>query len=142
MNNEKFVEAFASLNESETERPENLDKLISEIEKHGFWVGEPFTYGDGTYGLEFGQHTPCGEDWIEHIELGDTVEYFINKLLERVNDWDSEEEAEIYIDMRGQRGVPSSIRDLLDDADWKEEQLTNLVSALQLVDFDEEMENE
>ena len=140
MNNDKFIEAFSSL--TENEKPDNLDRLIAEIEKQGFWVSEPFTYGDGTYGLEFGQSTPAGEDWFEHIELGDNIDYFIGKLLERVNNWDSEEEASIYIDMRGQRGVPSSIRTLIDDADWKEEQLTDLVSALQLVDFDEELDEQ
>lgn len=118
------------------EKLDYLDRLVSEIEKQGFWVGEPFTYGDGTHGLEFGQHTPCGEDWIENIELGDNPDYFISKLQDRVNYWDSDEEAELYIDMRGKNGVPDSIRALLDDADWKLEQLTNLLSELQKTDFE------
>jgi hypothetical protein len=136
MNNERFVEAFANLNESENERPENLDKLISKMEELGWEVQEPFTYSDGTMGIEFGQYTPCGEDWYESMEIGDNIDYFISRLQDRVNYWDSDEEAEIWIDMRGQRGVPTSIRDLLDDADWKLEQLTNLLAELQKTDFE------
>lgn len=136
MNNERFVEAFANLNENENERPENLDKLISKMEELGWEVQEPFTYSDGTMGIEFGQYTPCGEDWYESMEIGDNIDYFISRLQDRVNYWDSDEEAEIWIDMRGQRGVPTSIRALLDDADWKLEQLTNLLSELQKTDFE------
>lgn len=134
MNNDKFVKALSTLTENEA--PDNLDKLKSKMEELGWWVSEPFTYGDGTYGLEFGQNTPCGEDWGESIEVGDNIDYFISKLQDRVNYWDSDEEAELYIDMRGKNGVPDSIRALLDDADWKLEQLTNLLAELQKADFD------
>lgn len=133
MNNEKFVEVLSNLTESEVS--DYLDKLTAKMEELGWNVQEPFTYSDGTIGLEFGQYTPCGEDWFENMEMGDNIDYFISQLQDRVNYWDSDEEAELYIDMRGKNGVPDSIRALLDDADWKLEQLTNLLAELQKADF-------
>lgn len=79
------------------------------------------------------RYTPCGEDWNEVIVYDGTDEAFLNGLKERLEGFDVDEEAEVWVDLRGKNGVPSSIRALLEDAEWKKEQLENLVDKIQLL---------
>ena len=107
-----------------------LDQIEKICDKEGFWVNKDDNmYGRGKPGWEIGQMSSCGEDWFETFEADD-VDTFIANLESRIDNWDSEEEALPYIEMRGQSGVPSSIRDLLDDADWKLDQLKDLLDAI------------
>lgn len=107
-----------------------LDQIEKICDKEGFWVNKyDDMYGEGKPGWEIGQMSSCGEDWFETFEADD-VDTFIANLESRIDNWDSEEEAMPYIERRGQNGVPSSIRDLLDDADWKVEQLKDLLDAI------------
>ena len=107
-----------------------LDQIEKICDKEGFWVNKDDSmYGRGKPGWEIGQMSSCGEDWFETFEADD-VDTFIANLESRIDNWDSEEEALPYIEMRGENGVPSSIRDLLDDADWKVEQLKDLLDAI------------
>ena len=107
-----------------------LDQIEKICDKEGFWVNKDDNmYGRGKLGWEIGQMSSCGEDWFETFEADD-VDTFIANLESRIDNWDSEEEALPYIEMRGQSGVPSSIRDLLDDADWKLDQLKDLLDAI------------
>lgn len=78
---------------------------------------------DGSYDIEQEIYTPLGEDWIETYsdvvnfdELGKEIE-------DRYNNFDINDETEIWIESRGRNGVPSSIQDLLNDAKWKKEEL-------------------
>lgn len=107
-----------------------LDQIEKICDKEGFWVNKDDSmYGRGKPGWEIGQMSSCGEDWFETFEADD-VDTFIANLESRIDNWDSEEEALPYIERRGQNGVPSSIRDLLYDADWKVEQLKDLLDAI------------
>lgn len=107
-----------------------LEQIEKICDKQGFWVNKDDNmFGNGKPGWEIGQMSSCGEDWFETLEADD-VDTLIASLERRIDNWDSEEEAMPYIEMRGQNGVPSSIRDLLDDADWKEEQLKDLLDAI------------
>ena len=51
-------------------------------------------------------------------------------LVEDSNDDAIDEEVEIWIDIRGTRGVPSSIKSLLEDAEWKLEKLKELLKEV------------
>lgn len=107
-----------------------LEQIEKICDKQGFWVDkEDNMFGNGKPGWDIGQMSSCGEDWSETFEADD-VDTFIASLERRIDNWDSEEEAMPFIEMRGQSGVPSSIRELLDDADWKLEQLENLLDAI------------
>lgn len=110
-----------------------LDKqIIDEIcEKNNFYCNIDETmYADGA-GIEISQYTPEGEDWYETFEWNNNdMQVFLDSLKSRIDGWDSEDEAMPYIEMRGKNGVPSSVRDLLDDADWKLEQLKALYTDL------------
>lgn len=118
-----------------------LEQIEKICDKQGFWVNKyDDMFGKGKPGWEIGQMSSCGEDWFETFEADD-VDTFIANLESRIDNWDSEEEALPYIERRGQNGVPSSIRDLLDDADWKEEQLKDLLDAIkEAPDEEDELE--
>ena len=118
-----------------------LEQIEKICDKQGFWVNKDDNmFGNGKPGWEIGQMSSCGEDWFETLEADD-VDTLIASLERRIDNWDSEEEAMPYIEMRGQNGVPSSIRDLLDDADWKLEQLKDLLDAIkEAPDEEDELE--
>ena len=114
-----------------------IDKIIEVGEQQGFWIRfDSSLFGENEAGFEYGQDTPCGEGWFETISA-DNANDFMKELEKRINDWDSDSEAMPFIEMRGQQGVPSSIKDLVDDADWKYDRLVDFLSALQNTDFEE-----
>lgn len=103
----------------------NIDELKQIIEDNGFAI-----YEDDKE-LDISQYTPEGEDWHETFEFNGDPNTFIQDLIRRVNNFDIDDEVEPYVEMRGERGVPSSISALLADAQWKLDTLTELQNALQ-----------
>ena len=73
------------------------------------------------------QYSPLGEDFSFNVSYDDPV----NDIIRYYNNYDAEEHAEIFIECRGKRGTPSSIRALLKDADDIEEMLKKLVGKLE-----------
>ena len=106
------------------------DKIIGIVESNGFVINEVEKQGDDFY-VEINQSTPCGEDWWETIWFDGTNKGFINRVRDRYNNFDVDEEAEIWIESRGKNGVPNSIRDLVEDAEWKERTLGELFDQLE-----------
>lgn len=106
------------------------DKVINVVENKGFSINEVEKQGEDFY-VELGQCTPCGEDWWETIWFDGTDDGFIEAVRERYNDFDVDEEAEIWIESRGKNGVPDSIKDLVEDAEWKETMLRELADELE-----------
>ena len=84
---------------------------------------------DGRYYALLEQSTPLGEDWCLEFVYNNIAD-LINQIIEYSYNYDADEEAEVYINIRGKYGVPSSIRDLLEDADWKGKKLEELCDAL------------
>jgi hypothetical protein len=101
-----------------------IEDLKNIIENNGFEI-----YADDT-DWEISQYTPEGEDWNESFEVNNSVDTFISELRSRVENFDIDDEVEPYISMRGTRGVPSSISDLMEDAKWKKETLENLLANI------------
>lgn len=88
-----------------------MEELISILKKNGWEVTEYEDY------IQIEQWSNLGEDLIEEIECKDEME-FIKEFEKIVECFDAEEHAEMYINMRGKRGVPNcTIRELLDDAE-------------------------
>lgn len=88
-------------------------------------------YGKNESGIELETFTPAGEDWIESFEFNENdINVFIKALENRIENWDSDYEAESYINQRGKNGVPNSIKILLDDADWKYNYLCDLLNKI------------
>lgn len=70
---------------------------------------------DNWYGLvEFWTDT-AGQDIPTEFDFDGTAEDFVKEFTERAENYDVDEEVEVYVNMRGQNGVPNTIRELLDD---------------------------
>ena len=59
------------------------------------------------------------------------IQDFIYKLKEYVNDFDVDEHVKLYIDCLCQNGVPSTIRELLEDAESIKEMLEELLNSVE-----------
>ena len=88
------------------------------------------TYNNDGYDVELETYSPEGEDVIISLIYDGTEEDFIRQFERYADDFDAEEHAEIYINMRGKNGVPDSIKDLLEDAEWQKEMLLKVAKEL------------
>ena len=66
--------------------------------------------------IEFEKYSPAGEDFIFTITGNDEARV-AEQVREYAYDFDPDEHAEMWVESRGKRGVPDSIRTLIDDAD-------------------------
>lgn len=105
------------------------EKVINTLESNGFSYNAVYEKNGAQY-AEIGKETREGQDWTELITYDGTDEGFVREVRQRWLSFDIDEEAEVWILQRGQRGVPSSIQDILDDAEWKFQELDLLVYAL------------
>lgn len=86
---------------------------------------------DGSVELE--SWSPAGENIVVDIEGKDIPA----EVAEYAEDFDPDEHAEMWVEGRGKRGVPSSIRELIDDANDIKEMLKTLADALATVPVEE-----
>lgn len=84
--------------------------------------------GDGR--IEIENYSPAGENLIVCVE----VENFPESVYEYARDFDADEHAEMWVEHRGEGGCPSSVRELIDDADAIKEMLEELASRLMEVE--------
>ena len=84
--------------------------------------------GDGRVEIE--NYSPAGEDLIVCVE----VENFPESVYEYACDFVADEHAEMWVGHRGERGCPSSVRELIDDADAIKEMLEELANRLMEVE--------
>ncbi len=120
-----------NINEAE-DNSNDLEKAKKIIENCGFTIqDEDVNFSGNETGWEIQQYTPEGEDWFVDIIVNNDVNKLIDEISSYAENFDVDEEVEPYIEMRGQRGVPSSISDLIKDAEWKKDQLINLSNELQ-----------
>lgn len=112
-------------------------EVVELLEKHDFNISE-IQEQDGEYYVDIGQCTPEGEDWSECIWFDGTTENFIDAVQTLAENFDVDEAVEVWVELRGQRGVPSSIRALVQDAEWKLKTLETVADALCDIEFDEE----
>ena len=76
--------------------------------------------------LFLSQYSPLGEDFGFSVDKDNIIQEIKNYAYS----FDYEEHASLYIDMRGTRGVPNSIQDLLDDAQDIKNMLLELANNL------------
>ena len=112
-------------------------EVIDLLETHDFNISD-ITEQGGEYYTDIGQYTPEGEDWSECIWFDGTTKGFIEAVRKRAENFDVDEAVEIFVECRGKNGVPSSIRALVEDAEWKLETLETLADALEELELDEE----
>lgn len=87
-----------------------------------------------TYDIDLETFSPEGEDVIISLIYNGTEEDFINQFRSYAEDFDAEEHAEMWIGMRGNNGVPNSIVDLLEDAEWQKEMLLKVARELDQIE--------
>lgn len=122
-----------------------LSKRIEELlNEYDFSLCGEITerYGDkGRYDIELETYSPEGEDVIVSLIYDGTEEDFVREFIDYVNEFDAEEHAEMWIECRGENGVPESIKDLLEDAEWIKNTLLEVGEALNNLDEDSEEES-
>lgn len=106
------------------------DQIVEILENNDFNVNE-VDEQDGEYYVEIGQTTPEREDWWETIWFDGTDNDFVTAVSKVAVNFDVDEESEVWIESRGKRGVPNSIRALVEDAEWKKKTLQKLSRELE-----------
>lgn len=119
-----------------------LSKRIMEVlEGHDFTVCGEITerYNQKwQYDIELETYSPEGEDVIVPLIYDGTEESFIIAFIEYANEFDAEEHVEMWIEYRGKRGVPESIKDLLKDAEWQKNTFLQVAEALNNINKEQE----
>ena len=93
------------------------------------WIEE--SQNDRTY-AELGKHSPAGEDFSMVIDFDkeDQADTFISDLREYFENFDVDEHVEMWLPSRGKGGCPSSVRELVEDAEAIEKMVEGLLDAL------------
>ena len=82
------------------------------------------------YGLvEFWTDT-AGQDIPVDFNFDGTPRDFIEQFADSADRYDVDDEVEVYINMRGQNGVPATVRELLDDCQEAKDTLMDIAAAL------------
>ncbi len=82
------------------------------------------------YGLvEFWTDT-AGQDIPTEFDFDGTPDGFVKKFVECAENYDVDEEVELFAGMRGKQGVPDTIRELLDDCQEAKDTLLDIAKAL------------
>ena len=107
------------------------DELYDAIEEQDFVISDVSKQDDNIL-IEIAQYSPLGEDWHETIWVNpdDTLSEVADAFKEFASSFDHEEAAVPFIEARGTNGVPESITELLEDARWKKDALTELGDKL------------
>ena len=82
------------------------------------------------YGLvEFWTDT-AGQDIPTEFDFDGTPDGFVKEFVERAENYDVDEEVELFVGMRGKQGVPDTIRELIDDCQEAKNTLLDIAKAL------------
>lgn len=96
-----------------TELSEELLQALENRDMEIVYTGEQ----DGELASEIEFYSPAGEDVIVTIFHDGTDKSFADAFSSYSADFDPDEHAEMWVEGRGKNGVPSSIRELIEDAD-------------------------
>ncbi|MCR2050922.1 hypothetical protein NSB25_27250 [Acetatifactor muris] len=117
-------------------RNEELEQLLENAEGLD-WSYTIYQEPEGTYNgwycnkrnyVELEKYSPAGEDFsiIIDFDMDDPVGSFLDNLKEYSDDFDVDEHVERWMPERGKDGCPSSIKDLVEDA----EDIKNMIIEL------------
>ena len=83
------------------------------------------------YGIvEFWTDT-AGHDIPVEIDFDGTAEDFVKQFVEYAENYDVDDEVELYIGGRGKRGIPDTVRELLDDCQEAKNTLMEIANEFQ-----------
>lgn len=104
-----------TFNQIETVLEENEIRIIGDLQ-------------DRYVELEF--FSPLGEDFIMSIDFDGTPKDFVVQFCSYCADFDPDDHAAFWVEQRGQNGTPSSVRDLIDDAEAIDDFLLDVLQQL------------
>lgn len=114
------------------------DRIVDVAEKNGWTVNVDDNI------IEFGKHSPAGEDFSFTIEYNGDLDEFLNNFKDYYDNYDPDTETYKWLDEEGhgRNGAPYRMRDLLDDKEAIERMIEDLMISLgrnvEEVDDDEE----
>ena len=103
--------------------------IVKILEDNGFVVGEITKQSNEIY-VDLNQSTPLGEDWWVVIFFDGTNNDFIQEFYRYAYNFDIDDEVEPYVQNRAKNGIPNSIVDLIEDAQWKQKTLEETADKL------------
>lgn len=103
--------------------------LYDAIDKHGFRVADEYAENK-IYYIEMEFFSDLGEDMFVTIRYDGTDGDFVKAFLDYYDDFDIDDHVAGLIPMRGKYGIPSSISDLVHDAESTKNKLLDLSVAL------------
>ena len=115
-------------------------KDIQAIEKQG-WTLRSIEEQDDNIIVEIANSSPLGEDVVEHIWLedGDSMERAAYKL---ADSFDVDDHVSIWVERRGEDGVPDSIEDLVEDAKAIQKMICGLARVFGNTNDGDELDHE
>ena len=119
-NNTYLMEVLTMLNE----------KTIAILEENDITVSERYEQ-DGEYYREIEFYSPEGEDVCETVWYDGTDDGFIEAFRQLADNFDADEHAEMWINNRNVKGVPDSVRALIDDAENIKDTLLEVAEKLE-----------
>ena len=106
-----------------------LEEKDFKCSSFGEHVERPYS-GEDDYFAELEWYSPAGEDVVVPLWYDGTDKGFIDAFYDYSVGFDADEHAEMWVDGRGKNGVPSTIRELLVDAEAIQKHLTETADAL------------
>lgn len=76
--------------------------------------------------VELQHESPAGEDFVFGLDTAD----FLKEIIEYADDFDIDEHVELWVEHRGDGGCPSTVRELVEDAEAIKKMLKTLADAL------------
>lgn len=119
-----YISEFTGFCHGGFELKRELDQKYIDILEANDWSISSYT-DDGRVELE--KFSPAGEDFLMCVE----VEDFSEAVREYANDFDVDEHAVMWIEIRGEDGVPSTIREIVEDAESIQKMLNELADELE-----------
>lgn len=118
---------------------ELTERELEVLEEHDWRLIDVATDEHHAY-VEIENWSPAGEDLCEMIFI-DEWDTFATATRKWAESFDKDEHVELYVNMRGKRGVPSSIRELIDDAEAIQAMFNDLADAIEAL-YDERDEDD
>ena len=105
-------------------------EIIDVLNANDMGVGDVEEQGYDHY-VEVEFYSPAGEDVCETVWFDGTDAGFIRGFRAAADSFDPDEHAGMWVEHRGENGVPYSLRALIDDADWIRDTLLSVADQLE-----------
>ena len=109
-----------------------LQKSVKQLFDEHNWDYELERIPSVGYALHISWYSPAGEDLNTDIELPEyfTIEDIYDAFNSKYEDFDVDEHVEMWVAHRGEGGCPSTVKELLEDAEAIDDELREVVDEL------------